>query len=97
MTLRSRFLANSEFASNKWCKFRFPTLFYFHRNPQKMLRLIRPAAATAHSISREIHEAYCQYVRSRVRYWMASATCFAWIFSPPSRSAIVRETRRIRS
>jgi hypothetical protein len=40
---------------------------------------------------------YCQYVRSRVRYWMASATCLGWIFSLASRSAIVRETRRIRS
>jgi len=34
--------------------------------------------------------------RSRLRYWIASARCCSWMFSAPSRSAIVRATLRIR-
>ena len=35
--------------------------------------------------------------RSRLRYWMASATCSAWIASRAARSAMVRATRAMRS
>jgi hypothetical protein len=37
------------------------------------------------------------HCRSRVRYWMASATCAAVISSAPARSAMVRATLQIRS
>src|SRR4026209_2964697 len=40
---------------------------------------------------------YTQSVRSNVRYWIASLTCSDEISVLPSRSAMVRETFRIRS
>ena len=39
----------------------------------------------------------CQYLRSRLRNWMASATWFGPIISLPARSAMVRATRSRRS
>src|ERR1700752_3292028 len=39
---------------------------------------------------------YAQYVRSSVRYWMASAMCFGWIAGSDSRSATVLATFKIR-
>lgn len=36
-------------------------------------------------------------LKSYVRYWIASAICIAPMVSSPSRSAIVRATRRMRS
>ena len=39
---------------------------------------------------------YCS-VKSKLRYWMASAMCSTPISSAPSRSAMVLATRRIRS
>ena len=36
-------------------------------------------------------------LRSRARYWTASARCSTWIFRAPVRSAIVRATFKIRS
>lgn len=38
-----------------------------------------------------------QRLRSRVRYWMASLRCAGWIEWDSSKSAIVRETFRMRS
>ena len=40
---------------------------------------------------------HCHRFRSSVRYWIASITCGGRMFASPARSAIVRETFRIRS